>query len=615
MFRIAAVVSLVLLATTAAGAENLIPNGGFDEGMAGWHSRHQTDCVSGGWDSGVAWIQLQCTTVADASWLQSIPISGGRAYRIRYRARSLDLAGKADLNLSFTDTNGDVVWGVPVHSFTDSTEWTEFSWAFHAPEDAVRLEITLGVEHCFSGRVEFDEVVLEEAADNGPRILRVDCSSTEGNIRDLQQTNRGTLLLGHDYSAQFGETGTRLVRTHDYNGPFDMSEIFPDPEADADDPASYDFAATDALMLEIYSHGVEVFFRLGESWHGPPSSRMSPQKWSRVALNVVRHFNDGWAEGYELRIHYWEIWNEPNSGHFWTDSEEAYADLYAAAAIAIKNFDSSLMVGGPGLAGYTSPEWTRDFLAMLVERGAPLDFFSWHLYHMGNPHTAASAQRTIRRLVDEAGFPDAEIINTEWNLNPGSSCPDVNCGSSVLSAYSAAHLVSAITYWQDTDIVLAFRYRTDAYPIFGLFGDGEEYPRYSPSGWAYLFLDAFRDHAVRLHTEGGDDAGYTIMAGRKDVGKGPISIIISDPGSADTAYELWLDNAPENFRWRIEEISDEQLCDLGSCEIPIIASGENRDLDGAVLRVAIHPPAVHRITITPLGSGRELLQRTPPLPD
>ena len=282
----------------------------FPAGFPAGTASDRPDASRGVWDDGIAWMESQCPTATSASWTQTVFVDQGAAYRVTFRARPTALDGGADVNLTFVDTAGDVVWGVHVHSFTDDTPWTEYQWAFLTPDGAAGLEVSPGLDRTLSGRIEFDEIVLERIEDAGPRHLRVDCTSPIGRIRDLQQTNRGPLLAGHDYGEQFASTGIRMVRAHDYNGPFDMSRIFPDPDADVDDPASYDFEATDGLILDLYDHRLELFFRLGESWRGVPSPRMSPEKWARLACNVVRHFNQGWANGYHLGIHYWEIWNE-----------------------------------------------------------------------------------------------------------------------------------------------------------------------------------------------------------------------------------------------------------------------------------------------------------------
>lgn len=45
-----------------------------------------------------------------------------------------------------------------------------------------------------------------------------------------------------------------------------------------------------------------------------------------------------------------------------------------------------------------------------------------------------------------------------------------------LSAYATAHPISALSYLQDTEAPFCFRYRTDGYEVFGLFGDGVTQP-------------------------------------------------------------------------------------------------------------------------------------------
>jgi len=40
-------------------------------------------------------------------------------------------------------------------------------------------------------------------------------------------------------------------------------------------------------------------------------------KWARICVNIIRHYNDGWAGGYHWGIKYWEVWNEPDNHGFW----------------------------------------------------------------------------------------------------------------------------------------------------------------------------------------------------------------------------------------------------------------------------------------------------------
>ena len=61
-------------------------------------------------------------------------------------------------------------------------------------------------------------------------------------------------------------------------------------------------------------------------------------KWARICANIVRHYNEGWADGFHYGITYWEIWNEPDNeesielNNMWKGTKEQYYDLYAATA-------------------------------------------------------------------------------------------------------------------------------------------------------------------------------------------------------------------------------------------------------------------------------------------
>lgn len=139
--------------------------------------------------------------------------------------------------------------------------------------------------------------------------------------------------------------------------------------------------------------------------------------------------------------------------------------------------------------------------------GAPVNFVSWHIYHVGSPATLARAQRQMRALVDEEGVATAEVLLTEWNLHAGQGCEAVGCRPSITGAYNAAHLVGAVTHLQDTDLPLAFRYRTDGTEMFGLSGDGVTESQWSRSGLTFRLLVRLYDTPLRLAAQGGDGAG------------------------------------------------------------------------------------------------------------
>lgn len=256
------------------------------------------------------------------------------------------------------------------------------------------------------------------------------------------------------------EANIPYSRLHDTGGFFgdgvfvDMPNLFRDFDADENDPASYDFAFTDALLCRLKEYGVEPYFRLGvsiENGHMIKAYRVFPpadfDKWARVCEHVVRHYNEGWANGFRLGITYWEIWNEPDNeesielNNMWKGTAEQYYDLYAAVAAHLKKcFGDSIKVGGYSNTGlylgymeksekYRKPhevthweeraiyhtKFLRGFLDRVKRDSLPLDFFSHHSYM--DVRLTTNVQKYAERLLAEAGFPDIEIHLNEWNTD------------------------------------------------------------------------------------------------------------------------------------------------------------------------------------------------------
>ena len=231
----------------------------------------------------------------------------------------------------------------------------------------------------------------------------------------------------------FVEAGIPYARTHDasfcatYGGEHtvDISAIFPNFDADPYDPASYDFPMTDEYMKVIYYAGVKAFFRLGSKIeHGVKKYGTLPpkdfHKWAVICEHIIRHYTEGWADGFTYDMEYWEIWNEPDldpddspNKRCWGGTKEQFFELYHIAATHLKQCFPHLKIGGPAIAG--NMKWAEDFLAQLK---APLDFFSWHRY-ASYPEKIAQRARDTRALLDKYGFTEAESILNEWNYVKG----------------------------------------------------------------------------------------------------------------------------------------------------------------------------------------------------
>ena len=101
-------------------------------------------------------------------------------------------------------------------------------------------------------------------------MIRIDFTDTGARIKPLhgigQPPTRGNDCGMFHYLT---EAGIPFSRLHDVGGYFgggrfvDIPNLFPDPDADPADPASYRFGFTDLLVTELMKSGTEPFFRLG----------------------------------------------------------------------------------------------------------------------------------------------------------------------------------------------------------------------------------------------------------------------------------------------------------------------------------------------------------------
>ena len=267
--------------------------------------------------------------------------------------------------------------------------------------------------------------------------ITVDFSKKAGKMKPMHSVNNGPVYkFAVDQRITnmdaYRAAGIPFARTHDasffatYGGEHtvDVNFIFTDFDADPEDPASYDFTLTDEYMRVIAHAGTEVFYRLGSKIeHWPKKYNTLPpkdfKKWAVICEHIIRHYNEGWADGFHMGIRYWEIWNEPNldpddSKHkrCWGGTKAEFFDFYEIAAKHLKSCFPSLKIGGPAVAGVH--EWARDFLNEMKKREVPIDFFSWHRYDC-KVEGVQEKIRLARAMMDEAGYTDAESILNEWN--------------------------------------------------------------------------------------------------------------------------------------------------------------------------------------------------------
>ena len=276
----------------------------------------------------------------------------------------------------------------------------------------------------------------------------IDFNRATGAMKPLHGVNNSPIFYNSSLP-EFADAGIPFVRTHDTGGAFggsrlvDIPNIFPDFNADPSDPNSYDFAFTDAYLKTLVASGVKPFYRLGvtiENNYLIKSYTIDPpadfDKWAEICCGIVRHYNEGWADGFHYGIDYWEIWNEPESPAMWSGTHQQFFELYAVAARKLRKEFPNLKIGGYGGSGFfavtrenTMPlryeylAMFKEFMAFLQEQkeAVPFDFFSWHLYTKDINELLTHA-KYVREQLDAAGFTKTESIFDEWNYIEHDTC-------------------------------------------------------------------------------------------------------------------------------------------------------------------------------------------------
>lgn len=380
--------------------------------------------------------------------------------------------------------------------------------------------------------------------------IKVDLSRRSGTIKALHGVNNGPVCYGEliDVSHHYAEAGIPLVRLHDPNWPYprevDISAVFPDFSRDPEDPAAYDFSRTETYIRSVLDTGAKIVYRLGQSIeHTKIKYDVHPprdyDKWARICLGIIRHYNEGWADGYHYGIEYWEIWNEPDLGNMmWSGTAEQYYELYRVAATAIKARFPELKVGGFALS---QPEsgFFPGFLAYCREHALPLDFFSWHTYTVEVERLTANAALMHERLV-EYGFGEVEVHLNEWNYadlndwtrrlwSKDSGKARRETFEKAKGVEGASFCAAALIALQDARVDAANYYDGQPSAMFcGLF---DYYGVPQKTFYAFVAFNELVKHPHRVAVTVGGDAAETpnvyACAGANESGQ--IAVLISNP--------------------------------------------------------------------------------------
>lgn len=256
------------------------------------------------------------------------------------------------------------------------------------------------------------------------------------------------------------EAGFKRVRFH---GIFNDDEMGVRPKASFGPGAgSNNFQNVDAVYDGVLELGLKPFVELsfmpsklasGTAAFGAYRGNITPPAslpdWQAFIAEFVHHLIDRYGPA-EVRQWYFEVWNEPDLGFFWSGTQQQYFEMYKATAQAVKGVDPALKVGGPATS---KVQWIEAFLDYCAQNGAPVDFVSTHIYAGDNQvkmfgeagkytqnEVVPAAMKMVSEQIASSQFKTAELWLGEWSSD---------------SPAMIAHIVKGclpyckgISYWQ-----------------------------------------------------------------------------------------------------------------------------------------------------------------------
>jgi hypothetical protein len=533
----------LLFTISKLSSQNLIENPNFENGFVGWIP-FSTDAANTSETivnaipfSGISCFQvsINSTNTVTAGILQHISVVPLQHYLLEYYVRTDSVNGLSFPYLNFgSGTTVNYEYGLmPING---STGWKYFQSRFTIPAGN-NNDLTLFLFFSgTNGRAYFDDMNLILLNDTTYSDFSVDIAGSSGIIKNLSGTNTGPLKLNNsvNLTSNFQQAGINYVRTHDYYGACDISTIFPDTSKIASDSSAYSFSSSDSVITATINAGSKILFRFGNSYEGVPKHNIPPadmEKWAEVCLQIVKHYNEGWNNGFYYNIKEWEIWNEPDNYSFWTGTAADFVKLYRLTATKLKQYDNSLQIGGPAIASIFNSNFLNAFLDSVKTENLPLDFFSYHIYYIANPYHFKYVDSITKAILANYSLQSVKRYVTEWNpMQYSGNINQLEVWHNDL--YISSQAASVMTYWQEDGPEKVFWYRTDEY-LFGLFNESNG--KFTFSGRTFEIVNYLNQTPFKLPSTGNDNLGKTLLAG-KSISGDSINILISDHASSKNGY-------------------------------------------------------------------------------
>ena len=439
--------------------------------------------------------------------------------------------------------------------------------------------------------------------------FNVDLQKTVGQIKPLHGVNNGPISYGGLTSTveDYREAGIPIVRLHDPDWPnpyhVDIPKVFPDFNADPEDPSAYRFSQTDDLIQAIYECGAEPMYRLGVSieHYRETIYAVKPEdfeKWAEICVHVIRHYNEGWCNGFHYNIRFWEIWNEADGGkNMWTGgTAQDYYELYSTATKRIREACPNVLLGGYAGCTVRNEAFMAGFFEHIRANHCPLDFFTWHCY-TGDPERLVEDAAIARDYLRRYGYPDAISACDEWNYIDGPS--DWECMHTAASHErrkamfermrnheGAAFVATSMIRMQNSEMDMACYYDGQPHMLFcGLF---DLYAMRMKTYYAFAAYNELYDLQKQLSVQGEPENGLcTLAAGSAS----QACVLLVNRKPSEDEVRIAFENLGDKKHWIAETI--DEMHDLEK-------TAEGDLSEDASLTIPLSP---YGVTLIRLGGG------------
>lgn len=380
-----------------------------------------------------------------------------------------------------------------------------------------------------------------------------------------------------------------------------------------------------SFMPGVLASGTKTVFH----YRGNITPPKSYDEWGTLCGKFAAHLVECYGID-EVEKWFFEVWNEPNlKDIFWSGTLEEYLELYRSAALAIKQVDPRLVVGGPSTAVNAWIPETRQFCE---KNNVPLDFISTHHYPTDSgiglgleveEQMARSDRNTLhttlkKALKESGGYP---LYYSEWNSSP--SPRDRFHDTSYCASFIAKNIIDNLgltdiySFWTFSDIFEECGF--SSVPFHGGFGLLNIHGIPKPSYRAFQLLNGLKGERLEASAEEAsptvdyaasrDGDRITVLLSNFHVLNAPIkaekvSVHIAGIGQVKSAYIERIDEAHANPKraWtemgsptylttaQIRELT--KRSELIKEPVNAVAGGE-----GARVDLVIEPHSVVRITI------------------